>query len=85
VPPLPPNQLLDGRIGATVQRTAEALDLHPNSVWVLISEGKLRASKLGRRTIVRVDSIVALMNATEIQPKRRSRVLRRHAEHGTKP
>jgi len=40
------------KVAYSVRETAEALGLHPNTVYELISEGKLPALRLGRKILV---------------------------------
>ncbi len=48
-------------IAASINDTAKALSLGRTSVYALIREGRLETVKLGRRTLVKVDSIRRLM------------------------
>jgi excisionase family DNA binding protein len=50
-------------IAVSINDTARALGLGRTSIYQLIAEGKLEAFKLGRRTLVRVDSIRRLVDA----------------------
>lgn len=47
----------------SVAGAAEALNLGRTSVYALINDGRLETVKLGRRTLVRVDSIKRLAGA----------------------
>jgi excisionase family DNA binding protein len=49
-------------IAASINDTAKALSLGRTSIYALIREGKLETLKLGRRTLVRVDSIRRLLD-----------------------
>jgi excisionase family DNA binding protein len=40
------------RMAYNIRETAEALGLHPNTVYELISSGKLPACRLGRKILV---------------------------------
>jgi len=40
------------KVAYSVRETAEALGLHPNTVYELISDGKLPALRLGRKILV---------------------------------
>jgi len=47
-------------ITASINDTARALGLGRTSIYALIKEGRLQTIKLGRRTLVKVESIRAL-------------------------
>jgi excisionase family DNA binding protein len=46
----------------SVNGAAEALNLGRTSIYALINEGRLDTVKLGRRTLIRVDSIRRLVD-----------------------
>ena len=48
-------------ITATVNDTAKALGLGRTSIYSLIREGRLEAIKMGRRTLIKVESIHRLI------------------------
>ncbi|MGA2871427.1 MAG: helix-turn-helix domain-containing protein [Verrucomicrobiota bacterium] len=48
-------------IAASINETAKALSLGRTSIYALIREGRLETVKLGRRTLVKVDSIRRLL------------------------
>ncbi len=48
-------------IAASINDTAKALSLGRTSVYALIREGRLETIKLGRRTLVKIDSIRRLL------------------------
>ncbi len=48
-------------IAASINETAKALSLGRTSIYQLIREGRLETVKLGRRTLVKVDSIRRLL------------------------
>lgn len=50
-------------LAASINDTAKALSLGRTSIYVLIRDGKLEAFKLGRRTLIRVDSIRRLLES----------------------
>jgi excisionase family DNA binding protein len=50
------------QLAYSINETAKALSLGRTSVYALISEGRLEAFKLGRRTLVKADSIRRLIN-----------------------
>jgi excisionase family DNA binding protein len=72
--PPSPTDAFTGRAALTVQETAEAIGVVPNTIWTAIAEGELAAFKLGRRTLVQVSSIRRLMDARAIAPHPRKRL-----------
>lgn len=48
-------------ITATINDTAKALGLGRTSIYSLIREGRLEAIKMGRRTLIKVESIHRLI------------------------
>ena len=48
-------------IAYSINDTAKALSLGRTSIYALIKEGRLETLKLGRRTLVRVESIRRLV------------------------
>ena len=50
----------------SINEAAEALSLGRTSIYVLINEGRLATVKLGRRTLVKVSSIKALIGESEV-------------------
>lgn len=48
-------------VALSINDTAKALSVGRTSVYVLISEGRLEAFKLGRRTLIRAESIRRLV------------------------
>jgi len=53
------------RIGVSVKRAAEMLDLCERTIWTLIKDGKIRSIKVGMRTIVSVQSLRELIDGKE--------------------
>jgi excisionase family DNA binding protein len=49
-------------IAASINETAKALSLGRTYIYALIREGRLETVKLGRRTLVKVDSIRRLLD-----------------------
>lgn len=50
-------------LALSINETAKALGLGRTSVYALIGDGKLATIKLGRRTLVKVESIRRLIDA----------------------
>ena len=48
-------------ITATINDTAKALGLGRTSIYALVRDGRLEAIKLGRRTLIKVESIHRLI------------------------
>lgn len=48
-------------IAASINDTAKALSLGRTSIYALIREGRLETIKLGRRTLIKVESIHKLI------------------------
>ncbi len=48
-------------ITTSIKDTAKALGLGRTSIYALIREGRLETIKLGRRTLVKVDSVRRLL------------------------
>jgi excisionase family DNA binding protein len=65
--------LFEGRLGCSIDETATALGVQRDTIYQLIAEGRLTISKIGRRTIVHVDSIQRLLEGTVSKPKPRVR------------
>ena len=51
------------RLAYSINETAKALSLGRTSIYSLINEGKLDVFKLGRRTLIKVESIRRLIEA----------------------
>lgn len=49
-------------IVVSVNGAAEALNLGRTSIYALIKEGRLHTVKLGRRTLIKIESIHALLS-----------------------
>ena len=49
-------------LAVSINDTAKALSLGRTSIYALITEGKLEAFKLGRRTLVKAESIHRLID-----------------------
>lgn len=51
------------RLAYSINETARALSLGRTSIYALIADGRLDAFKLGRRTLIRAESIKRLIEA----------------------
>ena len=51
------------QLAYSINETAKTLSLGRTSIYALISDGRLEAFKLGRRTLVRAESIRRLVAA----------------------
>ena len=82
-----PNSSLpfDGRLGASINETATALNLQRDNIYRLVADGRLTVSKLGRRTIVHVTSIHRLLVDTVVKPRPRVRHSRRGGTQRSDP
>lgn len=49
------------QLAYSINETAKALSLGRTSIYALIGEGRLEAFKLGRRTLIRAESIRRLV------------------------
>lgn len=52
-------------IVVSVNGAARAMNLGRTSIYALIKEGRLRTVKLGRRTLITVESIHALLSQSD--------------------
>ncbi len=50
-------------LAISINETAKALSLGRTSIYAMIADGRLEAFKLGRRTLVRVESVRRLVSA----------------------
>jgi excisionase family DNA binding protein len=73
----------DGRLGASVDETAAALNVQRSTIHRFIARGQLTASKVGWRTIIHVASIHRLLAETVVKPgprvRRSDRATTRHS------
>jgi excisionase family DNA binding protein len=58
-----------GRLTVSINEAAEALSVVRDSIHRMINDGRLAASKVGRKTVVHSASIHQLLQATLIAPK----------------
>ena len=49
------------RLAISINETARALSMGRTSIYAMIADGRLEAFKLGRRTLVRVESVRRLV------------------------
>jgi excisionase family DNA binding protein len=75
VRPDPSPQPFGGKLTVSINEAAEALSVVRDSIHRMINDGRLVASKVGRKTAVHSASIHQLLQDTLITPK--PRVLRR--------
>ena len=50
------------KLAYSINDTARALSLGRTSIYAMIADGRLEAFKLGRRTLIRADSIMKLVS-----------------------
>jgi excisionase family DNA binding protein len=53
------------RLAVSINDTAKALSLGRTSIYSMIADGRLDAFKLGRRTLVKAESIRRLIDGAE--------------------
>lgn len=51
------------RLAFSINETARALSIGRTSVYVMIADGRLETFKLGRRTLIKAESIKRLISA----------------------
>ena len=51
------------RKALSIREAAEALGVHPDTISNWVRDGKLRAVKIGRRVLIRVADIEAMLDA----------------------
>jgi excisionase family DNA binding protein len=60
------------RLGCSPREACAALGIGRTLLYQLIAEGRIEVTKLSRRTIVSVPSLLRLMDAQAAEPKRRA-------------
>ena len=60
-PPALQEQCRMERLAYSINETARALSLGRTSIYAMIADGRLEAFKLGRRTLIKADSIRRLV------------------------
>lgn len=53
------------RLAYSINETARALSLGRTSIYAMIADGRLQAFKLGRRTLIRAESIRRLVGGQD--------------------
>ena len=53
------------RLAYSINETARALSLGRTSIYTMIADGRLESFKLGRRTLVKADSIRRIVSGEE--------------------
>lgn len=53
------------RLAYSINETARALSLGRTSIYVMIGDGRLEAIKLGRRTLIKADSVRRLISGQD--------------------
>jgi excisionase family DNA binding protein len=53
------------RLAYSINDTAKTLSLGRTSIYAMIADGRLEAFKLGRRTLIKAESIRRLMSGEE--------------------
>jgi excisionase family DNA binding protein len=74
-----PPALFDDRLTVSIDETAAALGVGRDTVYVMISDGRLVASKFGKRTVIHTASIRQLLERTRLVLRPRARTLARAA------
>ena len=60
-PPAAPEHLTMEKLAYSINETARALSLGRTSIYAMIADKRLDAFKLGRRTLIRADSVRRLV------------------------
>lgn len=53
------------KLAYSINETAQALSLGRTSIYAMIADGRLEAFKLGRRTLIKAESIYRLVNGQD--------------------
>jgi excisionase family DNA binding protein len=70
--PEPARLPFGGRLALSINETAAALSIDRDTVYRLVHAGKLVLSKIGRRSVIHVDSVLGLLHATVTVPQQRA-------------
>jgi excisionase family DNA binding protein len=65
--------VFDGRLALSINEAARALNVDRDTIYRLTHTGQLTLSKIGRRSVIHVASIVRLLQDTITVPKARVR------------
>lgn len=85
----PPPDVFDGRLTVGIDETAIALGVGRDTVYVMIQDGRLIASKFGARTVVHTASIRQLLTTTRLvlppRARARARAAKAHVQQSATP
>jgi excisionase family DNA binding protein len=81
----PPPDVFDGRLTVSIDETATALGVGRDTVYIMVQDGRLIASKFGARTVVHTNSIRQLLETTRLALPPRARARRRAAQQASNP
>jgi excisionase family DNA binding protein len=81
----PPADVFDGRLTVSIDETANALGVGRDTVYIMIQDGRLTASKFGARTVVHTNSIRQLLETTRLVLPPRARTKARAAKAPAQP
>jgi len=81
----PPPDMFDGRLTVGIDETATALGVGRDTVYIMLQDGRLIASKFGHRTVVHTSSIRQLLATTRLVLRPRARARARAAKAHVQP